>query len=573
MDSYPFDIQKQPNLDFFCTQNSCYEINQNSANLIYSINDTYEINNYFKINNQLFFAVKNGGIASLDLENPLNQSHFVPNTLLQNKYDAITLLENGFLAGISETNGFIYDGNKFNYFIPSEYENLFPISILQEHMNDGNVQIQILDYIRGDKMIWSLVENESGNIIFNNSGIKPDIQNAKGGVIEINPENFDLILYDTSRTNFMSSLENSYPFGTLDGLYGVSNENVNDSYMVTHQIKKDNQGNVWVINPYSEQFNHIAAVQIYNNPEHWMHIFSDDKNSYMPTEIAFDKYNRGWVGFQELATQNEEQFSNCGIKAFFHNDYIYQTNFQNYEENVVWLYPSNLEDFPCDEFSSVWSLDIGAIGDQEILWVLISTKGVQGYILNNLELIPIYPLMYYSNIGFGKGDKIRVDSQNNAWITTRHSGIRIIKNNGTLWPDGDGFTETNSDLLSNEVYDIVFNNINGQAYMATKNGISILNIPFSNENVDLKKLYITPQPFIIPDQDYMYIKELISGSNIKIMALNGYVLREFDLDYNQNILYWDGTDDKGNLLSTGIYYITSYKDGQSISEKIAIIRK
>ena len=71
----------------------------------------------------------------------------------------------------------------------------------------------------------------------------------------------------------------------------------------------------------------------------------------------------------------------------------------------------------------------------------------------------------------------------------------------------------------------------------------------------------------------MYIKELISGSNVKITTLIGHVLKEFKLDYNQNILYWNGTDNQGNLLSTGIYYIISYKDGQSISEKIAIIRK
>ena len=45
LDSYPFDIQKQQNLDFFCTQKSCYEINGELTNLIYSISNTYEINN------------------------------------------------------------------------------------------------------------------------------------------------------------------------------------------------------------------------------------------------------------------------------------------------------------------------------------------------------------------------------------------------------------------------------------------------------------------------------------------------------------------------------------------------
>ena len=76
--------------------------------------------------------------------------------------------------------------------------------------------------------------------------------------------------------------------------------------------------------------------------------------------------------------------------------------------------------------------------------------------MNNLELIEIYPITYYNNLGFQKGDKIRVDSQDNAWIITRHDGVRVIKNNATLWPDGEGFTKNNSMLLSDFVYDIAF---------------------------------------------------------------------------------------------------------------------
>ena len=57
------------------------------------------------------------------------------------------------------------------------------------------------------------------------------------------------------------------------------------------------------------------------------------------------------------------------------------------------------------------------------------------------------------------------------------------------------------------------------------------------------------------------------------MTINGFVIKEFDLSYNENILRWDGRDKFDQLLSTGIYYITSYKNGESLSKKIAIIRK
>ena len=94
------------------------------------------------------------------------------------------------------------------------------------------------------------------------------------------------------------------------------------------------------------------------------------------------------------------------------------------------------------------------------------------------------------------------------------------------------------------------------------------------KNIGLDGLYITPQPFIISNQnEKLIIKKLISGSNVKIINLVGFVLNEFQLDNNENILHWDGRDSKNNFLSTGIYYLVSYKDGESISKKIAIIRK
>ena len=568
--SNPFDIFSDDENTIFCNKSNCYEIN-NSVDLLYSI-DNYDINNFYKDNDNLFFCIKNGGLMSIDLANASNSNHFIPNTILQNKYDALTILKNGSIAAISETNGFIYDGEIFKYFIPSEYSDLFPIDLLSNYMNESQNIFTIIDYNRGDKMLWSIIENEFGNIMFNNSGIKPNsFDDSIGGIIEINPNNFNITLYDTSKTDYMEFID--YPIGVLDGLYGISNEETYDSYMVTNQINKDNQGNIWCLTPYSEQYNHLASIQIYNNNQNWRHIFSNDNSSYYPTEVAFDKYNRAWMGFNYQDTWNNccsTDFSKGGLKVFSYLNAIYGTSI-NDSSNVNWFTIDNSNILPNGENSSIWSLDIGQIDNEEVLW-LLTPQGAQGYIINGLELLPIYPLVYYSNISFQKGDKIRLDSQNNAWITTRQNGVKIIQNNATLWPDGNGFLTSNSPLLSNTIYDIAFNNQDGQVYILTENGISILGVPFSYENEDLDELYISPQPFIIPNDEYIYIKKLISGSNVKILTINGYVVKEFNLNYNENIIKWDGRDELGNLLSSGIYYITSYKSGNSISKKIAIIR-
>ena len=58
------------------------------------------------------------------------------------------------------------------------------------------------------------------------------------------------------------------------------------------------------------------------------------------------------------------------------------------------------------------------------------------------------------------------------------------------------------------------------------------------------------------------------------MNLSGYVVKEFNLNnYNKNIT-WDGRDDNGNRLGTGIYLVTAYsKKGGIGSTKIAMINK
>ena len=58
-------------------------------------------------------------------------------------------------------------------------------------------------------------------------------------------------------------------------------------------------------------------------------------------------------------------------------------------------------------------------------------------------------------------------------------------------------------MLSDYVYDIAFDNFDGKVYLATNNGISIIEIPYSVENENKESLYITPQPFIIPSDNPM----------------------------------------------------------------------
>ena len=129
-----------------------------------------------------------------------------------------------------------------------------------------------------------------------------------------------------------------------------------------------------------------------------------------------------------------------------------------------------------------------------------------------------------------------------------------------------------SSLLSDNILDIAFDDNQGLVFVSTNKGIAIIDVPFASDNNELNEIYTSPQPFIIPDDNYIEIKELLTGSNVKILTINGLVVKDFKLQYNENKLQWDGRDKSNQLVNTGIYYITSYNQNKSITKKIAIIR-
>ena len=72
----------------------------------------------------------------------------------------------------------------------------------------------------------------------------------------------------------------------------------------------------------------------------------------------------------------------------------------------------------------------------------------------------------------------------------------------------------------------------------------------------------------------MTIDGLIADTDIKILTISGKLVREFSSPGGR-VAFWDGRNDGGSLVNSGIYIIVAYdKEGNSVaSGKIAIIRK
>ena len=197
----------------------------------------------------------------------------------------------------------------------------------------------------------------------------------------------------------------------------------------------------------------------------------------------------------------------------------------------------------------------------------ISETGPLG---NNNELYPYFPSGLFNN-----QSRIRFDPRGNVWVTSQTDGIFIVSENGEYWPDINGLSTANSNLLSNHVNDVTFDGKQGLAYIATDKGISVIRIPFADEKESYSSVSIFPSPFKIPDAQPMTIEGLKDNSSLMIMTLNGQVIRKIpNSDVQGYQVFWDGRDHEGRLVGSGVYLIAIYdKRGASSIEKVAVIRK
>jgi hypothetical protein len=269
-------------------------------------------------------------------------------------------------------------------------------------------------------------------------------------------------------------------------------------------------------------------------------------------------------------------YSNGGIKVFKYTDLTFE------EEDSTWISIENPDVLP-GNFStvSVWSIVFDHMG---FLWVL-SEKGVQGYEVSGNNKITLNPLRKYededgdevqfdflTHLSYEKGNRIKIDSQNNKWVIT-HQGVWVIQESMAYWPSEDGLHPSNSGLLSDIVYDVAFDNDKGLAYLATDKGISILQIPFAKNPGSAESMYISPNPFIIPDDESVLIKNIPSGAIIQIMTITGMMIKKINLEPENSQYLWDGRNEKGEVVGTAVYLVAAHHPNEpNMVSKLALIR-
>jgi len=152
--------------------------------------------------------------------------------------------------------------------------------------------------------------------------------------------------------------------------------------------------------------------------------------------------------------------------------------------------------------------------------------------------------------GLGVYD-IAIDRDNTKWLATNTNGVYHVSADGTQLLEH--FTTDNSDLPSNAIFSLECDTINGRVFIYSQAGFAEYIPDGDAATLDFSNVYAYPNP-VEPDfTGLIKIKGLMENSYLTITNREGTVVAQ--LGPANGAQLWDGCDDNGERLPTGIYQI------------------
>jgi len=469
-------------------------------------------------------------------ENSQSFTRKKPNALLMNSVTAVHVLADGRLVAGSRYGLMIKEDAGWRNIVGFDGDDL----IVSENKDYSSFVADTIPVHFGN-YIADIEEGANGLLYCGVRGTYPEPNRHGGGIVIIDiddPANFTLI--DTAQLDYFAN-----------------------EYLIVKDIAKDPFGNLWIADTYATT--HFEPLKVLKTDGTWGAYDVTSSGgilSLTPNSIDFDSWGRVWIGSFE-DNNNVGGASNGGLAMLdYSGDPADPDETEWTKVNVNTAVSTN----------TVWSLGVNS---SDVLY-LLSPKGLNGLTLqfSNSDPVSHYGFTYYPNISFSSGSKLRIDPRDNIWTTSPTQGVYVLTSSASYWPDINGLTAENSYLLSNNVAAVAFDENEGLAYIATDRGINVVKIPYAKKNSAFSNVDIFPSPFRIPTATPLTIDGLMDGSSCKIMTLTGRVLQTIESrpDVEGYQAFWDGRDESGHWVGTGVYLISMYdENGASSFSKIAVI--
>ena len=334
-----------------------------------------------------------------------------------------------------------------------------------------------------------------------------------------------------------------------------------NNYVLVLGLKFDAKGNLWLLNSLADG----VSLLEYTSDHQWInhhHTELTDDNSITVSGLSkMMTDSRGLLWFVNNNWQNAAVF--C---YDIDNDILLKYDqIINQDDTKYQIYSANC--IAEDKEGNMWvGTDVGPfiiqkseIGQNNVTFYQVKVPRNDGtdyadYLLNGVNI-----------------NSIAVDGGNRKWFGTSGAGVFLMSADNIV--QEENFTTDNSNLLYNDISSISINQLTGEVFFLSDNGLCSYqsNAAEPNEEMTKDHVWAYPNP-VTPDYTGLVtITGLTYDADVKITTANGAIVAEGRS--NGGMFNWDCCNKQGKRVASGIYMvITATSDGKKGTvAKIAVI--
>jgi len=346
-------------------------------------------------------------------------------------------------------------------------------------------------------------------------------------------------------------------FGTNVGIVGIPGDT---NYIVATTVACDRVGNVWMS---SQDAANTRILAVRRPDATWLTfpVFLNGVpvkllHGVTPNERALvvDEFDNIWAGVQD------EDGTRKGVISLGNRGTVPDSTIRYHITETDGLPGSDIRSIVVDRDNDIW------VGTDRGVGIILDTENPRR---------PGGIASYRPLSGGGVVvNTIAVDPLNQKWVGTTTEGAVLLSPDGTQVLAVYNVASTGGKIISNDIKSIAIDGKTGTVYFGTLFGLASLTTTAITPRTDFDKLVIAPNPFILPSSTPLTVDGLVENSSIKILSIDGRVIRDIRTPGGR-IGFWDGKDQDGIDVSSGVYIVAAYsEDGSKVATgKVAVIRR
>ena len=321
------------------------------------------------------------------------------------------------------------------------------------------------------------------------------------------------------------------------------------NFLVIADLKTDSKNNLWVLNhdPADKK-----ALSVLTTDSTW-YLFDNsvDLNVNQYRKLAIDQYDTKWF---TTSAPNKS-----GLYYFNENSSLSNQS-DDRAGYVSGLNSNSVSSLALDKRGELW------VGTNSGVNIISNPNSILTSSASSLKISSVFTLRQQAI------NCLVVDAINRKWVGTNQGLILAATDGSSLL---ETFDSKNSPLLSDQIKSLAIDEKSGIVYAAVEGGLTAFYTTALAPVSTFSSIETMPSPFVIgKNASLLTIDGLIKDSDLKILTISGNLVREFSSPGGK-VAFWDGRNDSGNFVNSGIYLIIAYdKEGNSVATgKVAIIRQ